>query len=41
MFKTRSKYRDKAMDVRRVAAELSVRFIVEGSVRKSGNRLRV
>ena len=35
------KYRDKAMDVRRVAAELNVRFIVEGSVRKSGNRLRV
>jgi adenylate cyclase len=34
-------YRDKAADVRRVAAELGVRFIVEGSVRKAGNTLRV
>jgi adenylate cyclase len=34
-------YREKAADVRRIAAELGVRFIVEGSVRKSGNTLRV
>jgi adenylate cyclase len=34
-------YRDRAADVRRVAAELGVRFIVEGSVRTSGNTLRV
>jgi adenylate cyclase len=34
-------YRDRAADVRRVAAELGVRFIVEGSVRMSGNTLRV
>jgi TolB-like protein len=34
-------YRDKAVDVRRVAGELGVRFIVEGSVRRAGNRLRV
>src|SRR5262245_11046133 len=33
-------YRDKAVDVRRVARELGVRYIVEGSVRKMGGRLR-
>ena len=34
-------YRGKSMDVRKVSAELGVRYILEGSVRKSGNRLRV
>ena len=34
-------YRDKAVDVRKVARELGVQFIVEGSIRKSGSRLRV
>jgi adenylate cyclase len=34
-------YRDKQADLRRVADALGVRFIVEGSVRKSGNTLRV
>jgi adenylate cyclase len=34
-------YRGKPMDVRRVSKELGVRYILEGSVRKSGNRLRV
>jgi TolB-like protein len=34
-------YRDKDVDVRQVAHELGVRFIVEGSVRKAGTRLRV
>jgi len=34
-------YRDKAIDVRRVARDLGIRFVVEGSVRKAGNRLRV
>jgi TolB-like protein len=34
-------YRDTAVDVRRVASELGVRFVVEGSVRKAGTRLRV
>jgi adenylate cyclase len=34
-------FRDKASDVRRVASLLGVRFIVEGSVRRAGNRLRV
>ena len=29
-------YRDKAVDVRRVARELGVRYVVEGSVRKMG-----
>jgi adenylate cyclase len=34
-------YRDKSVDVRRVARDLGVRFVVEGSVRKAGTRLRV
>jgi adenylate cyclase len=34
-------YRDEAADVRKVAHELGVRFIVVGSVRKAGARLRV
>jgi len=34
-------YRDKSVDVRRVARELAVQYIVEGSVRRSGNRLRI
>jgi TolB-like protein len=35
------RYRDMATDLRRIAGELGVRFIVEGSVRRSGDRLRV
>lgn len=34
-------YRDKAVDVRRVAQELNVRYVVEGSVRKMANRVRI
>jgi len=34
-------YRDKAVDVRRVAHELGVQYVVEGSVRKMGNRVRI
>ena len=34
-------YRGKSMDVRKVSAELGVRYILEGSVRKSVNRIRV
>lgn len=34
-------YRDKAVDVRRVARELGVRYVVEGSVRKMGDRIRI
>jgi len=34
-------YRGKALEVRRVASELGVRFVLEGSVRKAGNRVRV
>ena len=34
-------YRDKAVDVRRIARDLGVRYIVEGSVRKIGNRVRI
>jgi adenylate cyclase len=34
-------YRDKAVDVRRVASELGVQYVVEGSVRKMGTRVRI
>jgi adenylate cyclase len=34
-------YRDVHKDLRQVARELGVRYIVEGSVRKSGNRIRI
>jgi len=33
-------YKGKAVDVRQVGRELGVRYVVEGSVRKSANRLR-
>jgi adenylate cyclase len=34
-------YRDKASDVRRIGRELGVRYVVEGSVRKMGSRIRI
>ena len=34
-------YRGKAVDVRQVGRELGVRYVLEGSVRKSGTRLRI
>lgn len=34
-------YRGKSMDVRSIARELGVRYILEGSVRNSGQRIRV
>ena len=34
-------YRDKATDVRRIGRELGAQYVVEGSVRKAGERLRV
>jgi adenylate cyclase len=34
-------YKGKAVDVRQVGRQLGVRYVVEGGVRKSGNRLRV
>jgi TolB-like protein/class 3 adenylate cyclase/Tfp pilus assembly protein PilF len=34
-------YRDKSIDVRRVGRELSVQYVVEGSVRKAGNSVRI
>jgi TolB-like protein/Flp pilus assembly protein TadD len=33
-------YRGKAVDVRQVGQELGVRYVLEGSVRRAGNRLR-
>jgi len=34
-------YKGKAVDIKRVARELGVRYILEGSVRKGGNRVRI
>ena len=34
-------YKGKAVDVRQVGRELGVRYVLEGSVRKAGNRLRI
>jgi adenylate cyclase len=34
-------YKGQAVDVKRVAEELGVRYVLEGSVRKGGNRIRV
>src|SRR5262249_36018994 len=34
-------YKDKAIDVKQVARELGVRYVLEGSVRKAGNRVRI
>jgi adenylate cyclase len=34
-------YKGKSPDVRQVARELGVRYVLEGSVRKAGNRLRI
>src|SRR5262245_28401538 len=34
-------YKGKALDVKRVARELGVRYVLEGSVRKGGNRVRI
>ena len=34
-------YRGKAIDVREVGRELGVRYVLEGSVRKAGNRVRI
>jgi TolB-like protein/Tfp pilus assembly protein PilF len=34
-------YRGKAADIRRIGSELGVRYVLEGSVRRSGQRVRV
>lgn len=34
-------YKGRAVDVREVARDLGVRYVLEGSVRRSGNRLRI
>jgi adenylate cyclase len=34
-------YKGKAVDIKRVGRELGVRYVLEGSVRKSGNRVRI
>ena len=37
----RSTFKGKAVDVKQVGRELNVRYVLEGSVQRSGNRLRV
>jgi hypothetical protein len=34
-------YKGRAADVKQVARELGVRYVLEGSVRKAGNRVRI
>src|SRR6185369_5661177 len=34
-------YKGRAIDVRQAARELGVRYVLEGSVRKAGNRIRI
>jgi adenylate cyclase len=34
-------YKGRAVDMKQVGRELGVRYVLEGSVRKSGNRIRV
>jgi TolB-like protein len=34
-------YKDRAVDVKRVSRELGVRYVLEGSVRRAGKRLRI
>jgi adenylate cyclase len=34
-------YKGRAVDVRQIGRELGVRYVVEGSVRKAGNRVRI
>jgi adenylate cyclase len=34
-------YKGKAVDVKQISSDLGVRYVVEGSVRKSGNRVRI
>ena len=38
---TAFKYKSKPLDVQNVAKELGVQYVVEGSVRKAGNRVRI
>jgi adenylate cyclase len=34
-------YKDKPFDVQRIGRELNVRYVLEGSVQRGGNRMRV
>jgi hypothetical protein len=34
-------YKGRAVDVKQVARELGVRYVLEGSVRRAGNRVRI
>jgi TolB-like protein len=34
-------YRDQSVDMKRVGRELGAEYLVEGSLRKAGNRLRI
>ena len=34
-------YKGRAVDLKQVGQELGVRYVLEGSVRKAGNRVRI
>ena len=34
-------YKDRAVDVKQIGRDLGVRYVLEGSLRKVGNRIRV
>jgi adenylate cyclase len=36
-----NRYKDQSVDVRQIGKELGVRYVLEGSVRKSGDRMRI
>ena len=38
---THGSHKGKAVDIKRAARELGVRYVLEGSVRKGGNRVRI
>ena len=38
---TSSKFKGQAVDVRKIARDLGVQYVIEGSVRRAGNRVRV
>ncbi|MGI9480125.1 MAG: winged helix-turn-helix domain-containing tetratricopeptide repeat protein [Hyphomicrobiaceae bacterium] len=36
-----SSYKDESVDIRRIGLDLNINYVIEGSVRRSGNRVRV
>ena len=40
-FREHDEYKDRAVDVKQIGRELGVRYVLEGSVRRGGNRVRI